>query len=179
MASNLIWGQFGDVVFEFMHSPVYGSYADEQSARYTEHNRIITRDDSGLLFGQKPIRQIAGLDLKRVTFSCKISQILLKFLEVGVGGRLAGAAGLGGSIAGSALGNEKDFTSFNQDLTRFENDIALYFEDQEPQEFIVGEIPQGLFTLDRIAKRIKHYQNGTIKFVEYDFELVEWIEEEI
>lgn len=173
---HTIWGTFGDFIFQLMTSPVYGSYTEGSRAKYTSHTRIITRDSDGNLRGQKPLRELAGMELQTIRFSCKISSHILKTLSVSLLGRAALTYGPGPLQAGM-VGNLEDDKRFYTDTSSFLATLDAYLSSQEPQELIIGENPKGKYTLDAITKNTLHKPDGSDKIIELDLEFVEWIDE--
>ena len=175
MAQSLIWGSFGDVVFEFLKSPVYGTYRLKKSAKYTEHSRIITRNLAGELFGQKSAKEINGLELDTISFVCKVSTLVLKALEINTGQALLLAGGAG-PIAGSLIGNETDDERFYTDVISFKDMLTTALAEQTPRPFTKGTEVLGLFTLDSLDISEKDRTNGETMFSEIRMQLKEWVE---
>ena len=170
------WGTYGDFIFQLLTSPVYGSYTESKSARYTEHRRIITRNDDGSLNGQKPFRELAGLDLVTISFSCRISSVVLSTISTSLWGKLAMDYGPG-PLGPGLFGNEDKDTRFYTDIPSFLETLDQYLESQEPHELIIGSEPKGMYTLDSINKKTLHKPDGSDKIVDIDLSFTEWISE--
>lgn len=175
MAEKMTWGTFGDVAFEFLTSPVYGSVRRTKRARWNQRSRIISRDSGGKLQGQKPLKEVAGLELSTVTFDCKVSTLVLKALSLNVLESLALAAGAG-PLAGSLLGDAEDDERFYTDVVAFMDTLETTLETQEPGEFTIGTRYIGMFTLDDLDITEKHKKDGEIFTAEIRISLSEWVE---
>ena len=175
MAEGMIWGTLGDVPFEFLTSPVYGTVRRTKRAKWNQKSRIISRDFTGKLQGQKPLKEVAGLELSTVTFDCRISTLVLKSLSLNVLESLALAAGLG-PLAGSLLGDAEDDKRFYTDVIKFIDTLDAVLETQEQQEFTIGTRFMGLFTLDELDITEKHKKDGEIFIADIKIALSEWVE---
>jgi len=176
MTIDNTWGTLGNTVFKFLTSPVYGTVRRNDSARYTEYQRILVRDpQSGFIRGQRPLRQPAGLELSKVSFDCKISAVLLFKLEQGLLERIARGLGAG-AIAGSKIGSTELDTRFYTDVEVFINELRAMHESQAPYRLFIGQKNEGLFTLDSLSQSLQHEANGKIKTATLSLELVEWAE---
>jgi len=169
------WGQLGQVIFQFLESPVYGSFTRSRAANYSEHRRIITKED-GLLQGQKPLKQIAGLESDTVSLSFKVSALILEQVETSLAGRVATTAGFGGSLAGSAFGTLKEDRRFYTDVDAFLFLLNDMLESQKKQNLIIGENFEGVFIIKSITERRFHFPDGRIKMAEIDMQLEEYQE---
>ena len=161
MAGSLKWGSFGDVVFEYLTSPQYGSVQESKSAKTTEYNRIISRGADGALLGQKPAKEAAGLNLDTYSFTCKISTLLLKTLSLNVGENIALALGAG-PFVGSALGEVSDDSRFYTNVESFIETLDTVLDTQDPLALMVGSVFKGMYTLDSKRTSPKHRPDGTL-----------------
>ena len=175
MADSKLWGTFGEIPFEFWTSPEYRSVTIDKSASYREYRRIITRQPNGQLSGQKPIKEIDGLSLDKVSFSCKISSTLLQSLSVNVLESLALAAGAG-PLVGSALGDLEDDERFYVDVQDFVDTLDEVQATQDPQPLTIGSIYIGMFTLDDFSQNPKHKPDGTLIHNVIKLSMTEWVE---
>lgn len=171
----MIWGSLGDVVFEFLTSPVYGTIRHLRRAKFNQRTRILSRSPLGVLQGQKPLKEPAGLDLNSVSFSFKVSALILKTIEINTFEALALAAGAG-PLLGSALGEEKEDKRFYTDVLSFINTLNEALENQEPLEFTEGSNFIGLYTLDELDITEKHRTNGELFTAEVRVSLSEWVD---
>ena len=174
MAEFLKWGSFGDVLFEFLTSPERGSVRSTKGARYNERKRIVSRGSDGKLAGQKPLKDIAGLDLNTISFRCKISTIVLKAISLNTVETLALAAGIG-PLAGSALGDTSEDRRFYTDVDTFMGTLDAVLDNQEPHPLTIGSKCLGLYTLNSLRTQETHRQNGDIYIAEIDIDLSEWV----
>jgi hypothetical protein len=168
-----LWGTFGPIAFQFLTSPEYGSVRLVKRAKYTEHARIVSRV-GGVLEGQKPLREIDGLELDTMSFSCKISAIVLKGLKVNVLEKVALAAGAGPYV-GSALGEPEDDERLYTDVQGFIDQLNDLHDNQTPAPFFKGTLFQGVYTIDGLTVQSKDRKNGEIFSAVIDIELTEWI----
>lgn len=175
MAEGMTWGSFGDVPFEFLTSPVYGSVRRVKRARFNQKSRIISRGFDGSLKGQKPLKEIAGIELATVTFNCRVSTLVLKALSLNVLEALALAAGVG-PLAGSLLGDAEDDKRFYTDVIAFLDVLDETLETQEQQPFTIGTRVMGLYTLDELDITEKHKKDGSIFIADIKIALSEWVE---
>lgn len=173
MAESLIWGAFGGVVFEFLTSPEYGSFTRRKTAKFEEHDRIVSRLASGELAGQKPVKEINGLELDTINFTCKISSIILQSMDLSLGGALAGALGVGAIVP---LGKFEDDERFNGQPVVFTDALIEIMDAQGFESFTVGDRFMGLFTIDALDMTEKHKKDGTLLHIEIRIDLKEWIE---
>jgi hypothetical protein len=164
------WGQLGDIVFEFMTSPVYGSLSYSQHAKYISHPRILSRDESGKLQGQKPIKEPDGMELATVSFECKISAFVLKTLSLSVVGAAVAAAT---PIPGSAVGDLEDDLRFWGDIRGFIGVLKNAQLLQTASPLLVGEDFMGEFTINGLDINEKHKADGTISVAEIKITLEE------
>lgn len=192
------WGTFGDprnkldedriIIFQHLTSPVYGSVSTKRKANYTEHKRIITRDATGALHGQKPLRQKSSLDLVTWDFSFKISSMILFALSTDMKDRALQSVGAGralGTAVGSRIANKFNLSigeteedkRFYSDIDSFKTKLESLLDSQEPFLYFVGEKLKGYFTLDDLSMDEKHRPDGSIKVLEGDILLTEWITE--
>ena len=169
------WGTLGTVLFQFLTSPEYGTVSSSQRANWTTHSRIITRNIIGQLQGQKPRRQIAGLDLKTWRFKCKISALILSSLDVSLLAKLALQGGAG-PFVGSALAKPEEDKRFYTDVKAFIDSLDEIHTTQSPELFFVGTELQGRYTLDGLEVARKDMPNGDVKSAEIDIALTEWID---
>jgi len=173
MADSLIWGTFGGVVFEFLTSPEYGSFTRRKSAKFEEHDRIVSRLPNGQLAGQKPVKEINGLDLDTINFTCKISSIILQSMDLSLGAALAGALGVGSIVP---LGEFEDDERFNGKPAEFADALIEIMDSQRYEAFSVGERFFGLFTIDGLDMTEKHKKDGELLHIEIRLDLKEWID---
>jgi len=176
MAGEL-WGQLGNVLFQYLKSPRYGSVSTSRRAKFSEHERIITKP-AGVLEGQKPILQIAGLERDTWSMSFRVAAIVLTRRETTLGGRIGTTLGLGGAIAGSAFGNRKMDMRFYENIPGFIDELNIIFESQEPANLVIGNEFKGQFVIDSMNIRKKHYATGVIYSADIDVQLSEWIDPE-
>jgi hypothetical protein len=176
MAESMVWGSFGDIVFEYLTSPQRGSVRRMYKAKYNERPRIISRDATGKLKGQKPLKDAAGLELAKVSFICKISGIVLKKLSINTAEALLLAAGAG-PLVGSALGDLEDDTRFYTDVLSFIDVLLIDWANQEPRELTKGTTFLGMFTIDDLDINEKDKVNGEPLVAEIKISLTEWVPE--
>lgn len=176
MADTLIWGSFGDVVFQFLTSPQRGSVRRTFSAKYKERPRIISRGADGALKGQKPLKDVAGLGLDRVTFTCKITSLILKTLSIKVGESLALVAGAGPYV-GSSLGTLEDDERFHTDVLTFIDTLKQRSQSQKPEVLTKGTTVLGMFTIDDLDITETDKTNGEPLTAEIRISLSEWVPE--
>jgi hypothetical protein len=175
MAESMVWGSLGDVVFEFLTSPVYGTIRHNRRARFNQRSRIISRAPTGALLGQKPLKEPAGLELSSVSFTCKVSALILKTIDINVLESLALMAGAG-PLVGSALGEEQEDLRFYTDVLGFIDTLNTVLETQDPLEFTEGSNFIGMYTLDELDISEKHKKDGEIFTAEIGVSLSEWVE---
>lgn len=168
-----IWGTLGPVIFEFLKSPVYGSVSYRKGARYTKHSRIIARDAFGNLSGQKPLKEIAGLDLTTATFDCKVSALLLKQLKVSTGASIALALGAG-PFVGSALGELADDERFYTDVEKFLKELDDAMAEQTPLAWSIGSRVMGMYTVDSMDVTERNRADGALLHAEIRVGIEEW-----
>jgi len=175
MAESMVWGTLGDVAFEFLASPQYGSVRHLKSAKWNERSRIISRSSTGKLSGQKPLKELAGLALDRVSFTCKISAIVLKKLSINTAEALLLMAGAG-PLVGSALGELEDDLRFYTDVLSFIDTLNTKMDSQEPMEFTEGSNFIGMYTIDDLDITKKDLANGEPYTAEIKISLSEWVQ---
>jgi len=175
MAESMVFGSLGDVVFEFLTSPEYGTIRHSRRARWNQRPRIISRAPDGSLKGQKPLKDPAGLELSTVSFSCKVSALVLKTIDINALEALALAAGAG-PLVGSALGEEQEDLRFYTDVLDFIDILNTALETQAPLEFTEGSNFIGMYTLDELDISEKHKKDGELFTAEIRISLSEWIE---
>lgn len=171
---KLTWGSLGDLPFEFLTSPVYGSLSRSKAAKFTDHERIVTTDAKGDYQGQKPLREVSGLELETYSFSLKISTMTFETISVSALGKAALSLGAG-ALVGDRLGKKEEDERMYTDVTKYLDDLSKVHDAQEPQPFYIGESYRGDFTIERIHVREKHQTNGEILIAEIDIDLKEWI----
>jgi len=178
MAEENQWGTFGSIPFQALKSPVYGSYRHSKRALYTKHKRIVSRDFTGKLMGQKPLKERAGLALDKVSYRCKLSSIILNSLELNLLATAALSTGIG-VIPGvsNALGNAIEDERFYTDITEFVTLLEDAHTEQEPYNLTIGDIYKGMYTLDEMTLIEKHKTNGKIAFVDMTLSFEEWVSE--
>lgn len=176
MADTLIWGTFGDVVFQFLTSPQRGTVRRNFSAKYTERPRIISRGADGALKGQKPLKDTAGLGLDRVSFTCKITSLILKTLSIKTEESLALAVGAGPYV-GSALGTSQDDERFRTDVLTFIDILKQQVQNQTPEVLTKGVTVLGMFTIDDLDITETDKTNGEPLTAEIKINLTEWVPE--
>jgi hypothetical protein len=176
MAESMIWGSFGDTVFEYLTSPQRGTVRRLYKAKYNERSRIISRQPDGSLKGQKPLKDVAGLALDKVSFTCKISGIVLKKLSINTAEALLLAAGAG-PLVGSALGDLEDDTRFYTDVLSFIDTLKIDLSSQEPRELTKGTTFLGMFTLDDLDITETDKVDGEPLVATIKLSLTEWVPE--
>jgi hypothetical protein len=172
--SKLVWGSLGDIVFEFLTSPVYGSLSRSKSAKFTDHPRIVTTASNGEYQGQKPLREVSGLELETYSFSLKISTMVFEIISTGVLGKVALSFGAG-KLVGDRMGDKSEDERLYTDVTKYIEEIRALHDSQEPAPFYVGDSYRGDFTIESFNVREKHRTNGEILFAEIDIDLKEWV----
>lgn len=176
MAETMIWGSFGDVVFEYLKSPQQGTVRRQYSAKYNERSRIISRQPDGSLKGQKPLKDVAGLGLGKISFICKVSGIVLQKLSINTAEALLLAAGAG-PLVGSALGDLEDDTRFYTDILSFIDVLKIKLDNQEPEPLTKGTTFLGMFTIDDLDITEKDKVDGEPLAATIKISLSEWVPE--
>ena len=176
MTNENVWGSLGNTIFQMLTSPVYGSYSKNRTAKYTEYERIQVADPvTGIIQGQKPLKEAAGLDLSEISFDCYVANISLYQLDLNFLEKLARAIGLG-DIAGSVIGSVERDDRFRVDVKLFLDQLNAMFVNQTPNRFFIGDEYHGLYSIDELKEDVTHNRNGSIKTATVSLTLREWVE---
>ena len=165
--SNNIWGQLGNLIFEFWKSPESGSYYETKISNFQQLE----------VYGiTKNKKQAAGHELTTISFSFRIPNIPFKIYETTLGERAFRATGAGSLGLVTKEGKEKRYGKFEGDPDSFEKELEEMQKSQDWFNFFIGEKYKGLYTINRFEKKYNFRPDGATKIGIYSITLEEWVE---
>ena len=167
MANN-IWGQLGNLIFEFWKTPQVGSYYETKVSNFQQ------LDVYGITKNKK---QASGHELTTISFSLKIPDIPFKIYETTAAERAFRATGASSIGIVTKESKEKRYGRFEGDSLSFEEEIERMQKSQDWFNFFIGDRYKGLYTINRIEKRYDFKPDGSAKIAIYNITLEEWIED--
>lgn len=160
-----IWGSFGDIVFSFHSSPVYGSYKAENKYNFARHDRILN----------PALLQIVPRELKIITFEMKLTSIVYLRTDNSIGVRAIRATGISSVTGAASLGKTSKDETISNDIDLYVSLLEEYGTAGEPQFFYIGGKNQGEYVLTSFTEQSKHTRDGKRLYTNINIELLEYI----
>ena len=155
------WGQAPDLfIFSNRLTPISGTYEKTKNWTFATHE---------VLTGA-PKLQATGRELRTISFSISLKNIVLLKSNVSLKSRIVGATGVL-SLTSSDL-DERMFDNIDEVL----RELVELGEKQTPLPFFEGDRYEGLYVLSGIREAETHYNDGVKKTSRLELSFLESVE---